>query len=493
MLYIRLAFSMYASKNCIFMECKIMSNETIDTQPYSDRIVIYPSVIQEVAKYPNALDSIREYVANAWDADADRLEITIADNFLRIEDWGTGIPNFKVFCGIADQHKSGIVLTTKFKRKPIGRKGLGKLSYMMIGNRIGVETRTAYKAEYSDADISKLEFYAKPRLKIDEVLTHKGTQITIRDLKVEIKKDALIKYLKDNLYGLILPIACTDHPMKIFVNGEKVSPISVDGTSGIISTPIGEIYCNLKPSKTSKIDALFRGVKVKEVNPAPTHPARGYFNVDWVIPTLDRNNFTDSEEARLFYVEIKKYILRHIPTKNEDAPKDLEKSVRELSKLFDDVLRDLGILPQNMMPVSKTSQPTDLKVGGITDQDAKNQESEEREKGETQEERKRLQHKILKGKEKPLKSAYGINYITRKIGRDKPAIDTYKEEKLIIINLDHDLIKNIHNLRPIQKNIALCFLLARGHFHILEYFRDIIGYEEYVDNMVSTIFSKLAS
>jgi len=470
-----------------------MSNETIDQEPYSGRIIIHSSIIQEVSKYPNIFDSIREYVANAWDADADRLEISIEENFLRIEDWGTGISDFEGFWGVADQHKSGIVLTPKFKRKPIGRKGLGKLSYMMIGNKMLIETRTAYKAEYSDADFSTSKFYVKPRVRVDEVLSHKGTQITIRDLKVEIKKDELNKYLKENLYGLILPIACKEHPMKIFVNNEKVSPISVDGTLGIISTPLGEICCNLKPSKTSKIDALFRGVKVKEVNPAPTHPARGFFNVDWVIPTLDRNNFTDSEEARLFYAEIKKYVLQHIPAKNEDAPKDLEKSIRELSKYIDEFLRDLGILPPNTMPVSKTSKPNDLKIGGLTELERKNQEIDEKEHEHTDERRKRLQLKILKGKEKPLKSGYGINLVERKIGKEKPAVVTFKEEKLIIINLDHDIIKNIHNLRPIQKNIALLPLLARGHFHILEFFRDITGYEEYVDNMVSTIFSRLIS
>jgi hypothetical protein len=468
-----------------------MSNEITDTQPYSDRIVINSSVIEEVSKYPNSLDSVREYVANSWDADADRLEITLADNYLRIEDWGTGISNFKLFWGVADQHKSGIVLTPKFKRKPIGRKGLGKLSYMMLGEKISVETRTVHKAEYSDADISNMKFDVFPRKKIGEVLNHKGTQITIRDLKVEIKKDELIKYLKENLYGLILPIACPEHPMKIFVNNEKVSPVSIDGTSGIISTSFGDIFSNLKPSKTSKIDALFRGVKVKEVNPAPTHPARGYFNVDWTIPTLDRSNFTDSEEARLFHAEIKKYVLKHIPSKNEDAPKDLEKSIRELSKLFDDILRDLQILPQNMMPASKTSSPDDLKVGGISNQENNPNESEDKDSTETQEERKGLQHKILKGREKPLKSAYGVNYVMRKVGRDKPAIVTFKEDKLIIINLDHDLIKNLHGLRPLQKNMILCSLLARGHFHILESFRNIVGYEEYVDNMLSTAISKI--
>ncbi|KPU81336.1 hypothetical protein JI55_01570 [Nitrosopumilus sp. PRT-SC01] len=107
--------------------------------------------------------------------------------------------------------------------------------------------------------------------------------------------------------------------------------------------------------------------------------------------------------------------------------------------------------------------------------------------------RRRLEHKILKGKERPLKSAYGINYVSRKIGKDRPAVVTYKEEKLIIINLDHDLIKNIHTLRPNQKNIALGFLIARGHFHILEPFLNVSGYDEYVDDMVATVFGKMVS
>ena len=66
-------------------------------------------------------------------------------------------------------------------------------------------------------------------------------------------------------------------------------------------------------------------------------------------------------------------------------------------------------------------------------------------------------------------------------------------ENTIPININHDLVRNIHELRPIQKNIALGFLIARGHYHILESFRDIVGYEEYVDSMVATLFSKMTS
>ena len=113
--------------------------------------------------------------------------------------------------------------------------------------------------------------------------------------------------------------------------------------------------------------------------------------MDWVIPTPDRSNFTDSEEARLFFVEIKKYVLRNIPVKNEDSPRDLEKSIREMSKLFDEILRDLGMLPQNMMPVAKTANSNDMQAGGITEKEKKTpEEQEEQEKEKTDEERKRL-------------------------------------------------------------------------------------------------------
>jgi len=463
-----------------------------NNQPYKGRIVIQSSIIQEVSKYPKALDAVREYICNGWDADAEKIEITITSEFLKIEDWGSGISNFELFWGVADQHKSGIECTPKLKRNPIGRKGLGKLSFTMLGESIDVETRTTHTAEYSVANFEKMDFEVYPRGQIDEVLSHIGTQITIRGLKIQFTKEDLIHYIKENLYGLILPIACKNHPMKIFVNGDKVMPTSFSGTNGIISTLHGDIHCNLIPSKSAKIDALFRGVKVREVNPAPTHPAKGYFNVDWVTPTPDRSNFTESQESRIFFPKIKEYILRNIPAKNEDSPKDLEKSVKDLSKLIDQILRDLEIMPESMMPASKTSKPNDLKMEGITPENS-SERDEQKDRHESNDEKKPSYHKILKGSEKPLKSAHGILYVTRKEGKDKPAIIAYREEKLIIINSDNHLIKNLNKMRPLQRNIGLGQLLIRGHFHILEEYVDLNRYEEYVDNLTSILFSKMVS
>jgi len=463
-----------------------------DSKPYTGRIEIHRSIIEEVAKYPNALDSIREYVCNGWDADAERLEITINANDLKIEDWGSGISNWSLFWGVADQHKSDVKQTTKLKRKPIGRKGLGKLSYSMLGEGISVETRTASKAEFSYPIKQFTEFEAIPREKIGEVLNHKGTQITIKNLKINLDKDKMIQYIKENLYGLILPIACPTHPMMVFVNGQKIQPTQFTGTVGQISTHYGDITCNLTPAKTTKIDALFRGVKVREVNPAPTHPAKGYFDVDWVIPTPDRSHFTGGNKSILFFTEIKKYILKNIPSKADATPKDLEKALKELSNLIDDMLRDLNVLPQTEMPIAKSSKDSDLKMAG-TDENKADEEENKQEEKESESERKRIQHKVLRGPERPIKSAYGINYIIKKYGADKPPVVAFKEEKLIIINQDNDLVKNIRNMKPAMQAVSLAPLISRGVWYILENWRDLSIYEAYTDEMTSSLFLKMFS
>ena len=460
-----------------------------NNQPYKGKIIIHPAVLEEVSLYPNTLDSIREFICNGWDADADKIEITLSKDLIKIEDWGIGISNFTRFWGVADQHKAEIEFTPKYQRKPIGRKGLGKLSFQMLGEDISIETRTTNSAAYSIPNFEEMGFEEFKRQHIGEVLSHTGTQITIRDLKVELQGEQVIKYIKENLYGLILPIASKKHPIKILVNGIKVSPTPFTGISGILQTEFGDIHCNLIPSKTAKIDALYRGVKVREVNPAPTHPAKGYFDLDWLVPTLDRSSFVDGKGNKIFFKYIHEWVLKNIPSKNEDTPHDLEKSLREVTKFFDQILKELGLMPENLLPTTRTSNPTDLKLGGVTQQNQSDEQNPEKHE-EPKQERQRHQHKILKGRERPLKSAFGINYVFRKEGKLKPAVIPFKDEKLIVINLDNDLIQNINKLRQSQRFMAFGFLIARGHFHILQTFMTLTNYDEYIDNMVTMLLVK---
>ena len=57
-------------------------SETINNTSYKGKIIIHAAVIEEVSMYPNALDAIREYICNGWDADAERIEIILTKELL---------------------------------------------------------------------------------------------------------------------------------------------------------------------------------------------------------------------------------------------------------------------------------------------------------------------------------------------------------------------------------------------------------------------------
>ena len=89
--------------------------------------------------YSNIAAVLTEAVANAWDADAKEVDITIDDKkkLIVIEDNGTGMTiadmNEKYLrVGYRRRDDGGADITPKFHRPVMGRKGLGKLSLFSI-------------------------------------------------------------------------------------------------------------------------------------------------------------------------------------------------------------------------------------------------------------------------------------------------------------------------------------------------------------------------
>ena len=98
--------------------------------------------------YSNTPAVISEVIANAWDADATRAEITIDTNSqtITITDNGHGmdleeINNRYLLVGYRRREEQGS-LTPK-GRKPMGRKGIGKLSLFSIAEKIHIHTKKA--------------------------------------------------------------------------------------------------------------------------------------------------------------------------------------------------------------------------------------------------------------------------------------------------------------------------------------------------------------
>ena len=97
--------------------------------------------------YSNIPAVLSEIVANAWDADAKKVTVTIdkATESITIEDSGIGMDRNGVidrFLTVGFRRRDEMGATTADGRKPMGRKGIGKLSIFSIAKIAEVYTRS---------------------------------------------------------------------------------------------------------------------------------------------------------------------------------------------------------------------------------------------------------------------------------------------------------------------------------------------------------------
>jgi hypothetical protein len=96
--------------------------------------------------YSNIPAVLSEIVANAWDADANNVKITInkVEETITIEDDGTGMDRDGVidrFLTVGFRRRDELGEETPAGRKPMGRKGIGKLSIFSIAKIAEVYTK----------------------------------------------------------------------------------------------------------------------------------------------------------------------------------------------------------------------------------------------------------------------------------------------------------------------------------------------------------------
>ncbi|GAA5153066.1 hypothetical protein GCM10023340_34470 [Nocardioides marinquilinus] len=159
--------------------------------------------------YSNVPAVLSEVVANSYDADAERVEITVdpGAGTVTIIDDGHGMTRTEVndrFLNVGYERRvDGAAITPKHQRAVMGRKGIGKLSLFSIANT--VEVYTARDGELSalamsvpkirevlDAQkkgTSKEPYHPTP-LATDSIDFEQGTKIVLRDLKKGIANAA---------------------------------------------------------------------------------------------------------------------------------------------------------------------------------------------------------------------------------------------------------------------------------------------------------------
>lgn len=147
--------------------------------------------------YSNIPAVLSEVVANSYDADATEVNIFIQNNEVTIIDNGCGMSESDInekylLVGYQKRRSSnGTTITPIYKRRVMGRKGIGKLSLMSMANIIEVHTvkdgvSSAFMIKV--ADIMKLiESGSKQPYEPQEIIPDqdlsKGTKIVLKEIR----------------------------------------------------------------------------------------------------------------------------------------------------------------------------------------------------------------------------------------------------------------------------------------------------------------------
>lgn len=301
--------------------------------------------------YSQSLDLIRELVANAYDADATKVNITVDSENLTVEDDGSGMDRAGIeqYFTIGSPFKKENPVSTIFKRTRIGEFGIGKFAVLSLCDRFELYT---FSKDYGATVVfDRADFEERGDWKMP-IIEHKGhdektgTRITLFRLKKSLFIFDLERYLI-NLFPLI------DKNFSIFLNEKKLQPTYIPGERFKIyeTTPYGVIKGEIIISSLIlNKDQIGVGIRVKEVlikretfeieasHSLSSRRLTGEIRADFLPITTDRSNFlTDSKEYQAFWLIMKKKLRRVV--------KSLEKSsVNYQDKKADRLLSDVLVM-----------------------------------------------------------------------------------------------------------------------------------------------------
>ena len=188
--------------------------------------------------YSNIAAVLTEAVANAWDADAEKVEINVDSEakFIEIKDDGVGMSindmNEKYlrvgYRRREEDQKTG--QWTEKKRPVMGRKGLGKLSLFSIANAIEVQSAKNGEAHglrmtvdgIHESVKNREKFYSPEPLPKDQISVTNGTLIRLRDVKRQ-RLGRGTTALRKRLARRFSVIG-EKYGFQILIDGEPISP-----------------------------------------------------------------------------------------------------------------------------------------------------------------------------------------------------------------------------------------------------------------------------
>ena len=207
--------------------------------PYLMRISLNVLNHMGLYLYSNTPAVLAEAIANAWDADATDVHVDLDKDArtIFVRDNGVGMSRKDInekFLYVGYQKRNlGGPSHTPLGRKPMGRKGIGKLSLFSIANRISVYTRKVnespeaflmdaqkIKNAMETEDPSTAREYAPESIAFTQDVPDHGTILKIEDIKK-------LRITASTISGLTKRIArrfsILDENFRVFVNNKEVT------------------------------------------------------------------------------------------------------------------------------------------------------------------------------------------------------------------------------------------------------------------------------
>lgn len=309
--------------------------------------------------YAESLDLVRELTANAYDADASVVKITLLPDGLIVEDNGLGMDKegLKQYFTVGSVYKRKQQFTPKFGRRIIGEFGIGKFAVLALCDRFELYTRKnglGTTVIFDKKDFEERDDWQVP------IITHKGeyktsgSKVTLSNLKRKISTDELERKLRNQL-----PL--NEKNFNIFLDGVKLTPKYIPGRRFRLkkSTQFGTIYGEIivsslgLPQDLVGVGIRVRGIIVRrqlfgleKSHKISGRKVTGEVTVDFLPLTAGRDNFIKNSPEYQQFEKIMKTRARKILSELRKL-KEKRSDIKSNKALSDALLRIRQALRKN--------------------------------------------------------------------------------------------------------------------------------------------------
>ena len=257
--------------------------------------------------YSNTSAVLSEIVANAWDADATRVEISIDGDTITIIDTGIGmnlsdINNIYLTVGYQKRSEGG--LSPVLKRPVMGRKGIGKLSLFSIAN----DETNGFEIDTNSlkAAIETNDTYYPKELPVDDIsFKGNGTHIILNDLKKK-RTATLAMHLRQRLARRFAIIGEKNN-FEVLINGKE---ITVSDRNYLSKAQCVWMYLPEEKPQEYKADLInqTKETKIKLVKDCPSTiviSGEKYKITGWIATCSEPNELDDDENLNRIVIMVR--------------------------------------------------------------------------------------------------------------------------------------------------------------------------------------------